>query len=64
MQKEGVFAKSVPPNFAKPAFFTHTLFVSTAENFVQNFVGNFELGIGNLNDAMYASDVNEVICTK
>ena len=30
---------------------------------MQKFVGSFELRIGDLNDVMYTSDVNEVTCT-
>ena len=33
------------------------------KNFVQNSVGEFELGIGGLNDTLNYSDVNEVDCT-
>ena len=59
---EGI-QNSVPPYFVGLAFFTHSLYVSTTENFVQNSVGNFELGIGDLNDAMYTNNANEVTCT-
>ena len=62
--KEGVSANIVPPNFVEVAFFTHSLSVSTTEIFAQNSVDSFELGIGDLNDAMYIRDVHEVTCTK
>ena len=41
----------------------HSLFLSTTENFVQNFVGNLELESSDSDDAMYNSDVKEVDCT-
>ena len=41
----------------------HSLFVSTTEKFVQNFVGNLELETSDNDDAMYNSDVKKVDCT-
>ena len=61
---EGTFESIVPPDFVEPTFFDNSLSVSTTENSVKNSVGNFELETGDLRDAMYNSDVKEVICTE
>ena len=48
---EGVSQTSAPPCIDNPTFFEHSLSVN-----------NFELGTGDLNDALYISDVNDVAC--
>ena len=49
----------------KPAFFTHSLSVSPTSILESQSVGklNFELETGDLHDAFYISNVNEVACT-
>lgn len=59
--KEGVSENTAPQNIDDLTFFNYSSYVYTTKNFVQNSVGNIELGIGHLNDAMYTSDINEVI---
>ena len=64
MLNEGTFESIVPPDFVEPTSFDNSLSVSATENSVKNSVGNFELETGDLHDAMYNSDVKEVICTE
>ena len=61
---EGTFENIVQLDFVEPTFFDNFLSVSATENSVINSVGNFELETGDLHDAMYNSNVKEVICTK
>ena len=61
---EGAFESIVPPDVVEPTFFDNSLSVSATENSVKNSVGNFELETRDLHDAMYNSDVKEVICTE
>ena len=51
---------------AQPTFFHDSLSVLPTDILSAQSVGNqnFELGTGDLTDAMYYSNVNEVACTK
>ena len=60
---DGVSENTAPPCLSDPTFFKDYSSVSPAEILNEHSVENFELAIGDLNDAMYISDVKEVICT-
>lgn len=59
----GVSMNIVPSISENDSALFNSLSVYTTENFVQNSVGNFELGIGDLHGAMYISDVKGRACT-
>ena len=58
------FGDTASQNIDDPTFLTRSLSVSPAKVLSEFFVGNFELEIGNFDDALYVNDVVEVACTK
>lgn len=60
---EGVSKIIVPPYFDELAFFKHSLSVSPTDILESQSFGNFALGIGAIDDALYYNDANEVACT-
>ena len=63
LMNEGVFGNNVPPNIDNSAFFSHSLSISPTKILSGLFVGSFELGIGDFDDAVYYSAVREVDCS-